>query len=96
MLIFPARKDGIEIHFHLVRVMTFSYRDTDLNDKCDLTSGIKQFSFSLTPSKLHSCALLYPEVSSMHNLSGSCCNYDFLRSIRITGMLLNRVRAKIV
>lgn len=78
MLIFPARKGGIEIHFQLVQLMTFSYRDADVNDKCDFTSGIKQFSFSLTLSKLHSCALFSPEVSSVHNLSGSFCNYDFV------------------
>lgn len=52
----PARIGGIGIPFLLAQLMTLSYRDADVNDKGDLTSAIKQYSFSLTLNKLHSCS----------------------------------------
>lgn len=53
---FPARSGGIGIAFQLAQLVTLSYRDADVNDKGDLTSAIKQYSFSLTLNKLHSCS----------------------------------------
>lgn len=63
MLTLSARKGSIEIPFQLAQLMTFSYGDADVNGKGDLASAIKQYSFSLTLGKLHSCALLSPAVS---------------------------------
>lgn len=59
----PARNGGIELPFQLAQLMTLSYRDADVNDKGDLTSAIKQYSFSLTLNKLQSCSWLSPAVS---------------------------------
>lgn len=52
----PARNGGIGMPFQLAQLMTLSHRDADVNDKGDLTSDIKQYSFSLTLNKLQSCS----------------------------------------
>lgn len=91
----PARNGGIGIPFQLAQLMTLSHRDADMNDKGDLTSAIKQYSFSLTLNELHSCSALSCCFRACIIFQGPVVIMVLLRSIQITRMFLNRIRTEI-